>query len=58
MAYKNKNKNKKHIQSLQDKGWRAVNKIQVRIRKAYDSLSNELSTAEKTTILKRRGIIK
>ena len=57
MAYKNKKKQKKHIQSLENKGWRADNKRQSIIRKAYDSLPNSLSTSEKEQILKIRGVI-
>lgn len=38
MAYKNKKKNKAHISALQNKGWRAADKLQRRKNEFRDSL--------------------
>lgn len=57
MAYKNKNKNKAHIQALHSKGWRADQTRMKKYRQLMSSLPGFLSTKEKEEILKRRGKI-
>jgi len=57
MAYKNKAKQKKHIQDLKSIGRRKDNEIRRHYQKMMASLPNTLSTNEKEEILKRRGQI-
>lgn len=55
MAYKNKNKQKAHIASLQTKGWRKSEADRRAISKQYDDLRRlGLSTREAEVIINAR----
>lgn len=55
MAYKNQKKNKNHVATLQNVGWRLGNKKKAKYRKNMASLSNVLSTNEKEEVLRSIG---